>query len=74
MAVAVTTTPMLRVGVARQLFTGPYVGVDGDRMFDIAPDGRRFLMTVRVDAEVSRRLIVVQNLFDELKHLTPTAR
>jgi hypothetical protein len=70
MAVQVQTTPTLIVGIPKRLFTGPYAGVDGDRKFDVAPDGRRFLMIERIDD--ARRLIIVQNWFEELKSIAPT--
>jgi eukaryotic-like serine/threonine-protein kinase len=70
MAVQVQTTPKLVVSIPRRLFTGPYAGVDGDRKFDVAPDGRRFLMIERIDD--ARHLIIVQNWFEELKSIAPT--
>jgi eukaryotic-like serine/threonine-protein kinase len=69
MAVTVRTTPKLILGIPQRLFTGPYVGVDGDRKFDVAPDGRRFLMLERTDE--ARHLVIVQNWFEELKDLVP---
>jgi serine/threonine protein kinase/Tol biopolymer transport system component len=70
MAVQVQTTPTLVVGIPKRLFTGPYAGVDGDRKFDVAPDGRRFLMIERIDD--ARHFIIVQNWFEELKSIAPT--
>ena len=70
-AASIETAPTLHVGVPHQLFSGPYGGVDGDRKFDVAPDGR-FLMIERVDASISRQLIVVQNWFMELKARVPS--
>src|SRR5262249_28229869 len=70
MAVQVQTTPALIVGIPKRLFTGPYAGVDGDRKFDVAPDGRRFLMIERIDD--ARHFIIVQNWFEELKSMAPT--
>jgi Tol biopolymer transport system component len=74
MAVPVDMTPKLRVGTPQRLFTGPYIGVDGDRKFDVARDGRRFLMIMRYDETVSQQLVVVQNWFDELRRLAPPKR
>jgi Tol biopolymer transport system component len=70
MAVQVQTIPTLHVGIPKRLFTGPYVGVDGDRKFDLAPDGQRFLMVERIDD--ARHFIIVQNWFEELKSMAPT--
>jgi serine/threonine protein kinase/Tol biopolymer transport system component len=70
MAVQVQTTPTLLAGIPRRLFTGPYVGVDGDRKFDVAPDGQRFLMIERIND--ARHFIIVQNWFEELKSMAPT--
>jgi hypothetical protein len=40
-----------------------------DASFDVAPDGRRFVMIKSDDASTLRQLTVVQNLFEELKPL-----
>jgi len=55
--------------------------VDVHRSYDIAPDGKRFLMIKQADASVKKaddpfagltRIIVVQNWLEELKRLVPT--
>jgi eukaryotic-like serine/threonine-protein kinase len=71
MAAPVETVPVLRAGAPHRLFTGAYAGVDGDRKFDVAPDGR-FLMIERVNASISQQLIVVQNWLEELKQRVPS--
>jgi Tol biopolymer transport system component len=71
MAVSIETSPALELGTPVQLFTGAYMGVDGDRKFDIAPDGERFLMIERVDPTTSRQLVVVQGWSAELERLSP---
>lgn len=71
MAVSVEGGSAMRVGTPRRLFTGPYFGVDGDRSFDVALDGRRFLMIMRDEDAPSNSLIVVQNWLEELKQRAP---
>jgi Tol biopolymer transport system component len=71
MAAPVETVPSLRAGAPHRLFTGPYAGVDGDRKFDVASDGR-FLMIERVNASISQQLIVVQNWLGELQQRVPS--
>jgi hypothetical protein len=43
------------------------------RTFDVAPDGRRFLMIKEGggDEAAPQNLVVVQNWFEELKRLVP---
>ena len=45
-------------------------------MYDVSPDGRRFLMIKEIagvdEVPPSARLILVQNWFQELKRLVPT--
>src|SRR5262245_23077425 len=71
MAAPVETVPALRAGAPHRLFTGPYAGVDGDRKFDVAPDGR-FLMIERINESISRQLIVVQNWLVGLNQRVPS--
>jgi len=58
------------------LFEGPYGHNHTGRTYDIAPDGKRFLMIKAVgDADqtaVPTSLVVVQNWGEELKRLVPT--
>jgi Tol biopolymer transport system component len=51
-----------------------YFGVIGSpRTYDVAPDGRRFLMIKSVgETTTPASVVVVQNWFDELKRLVPT--
>jgi Tol biopolymer transport system component len=72
MAVPVETKPALHIGTSRRLFDGPYAGADGDRKFDVTPDGRRFLMIERVDPTNGHQLVVVLNWTEELKQRVPT--
>ena len=43
------------------------------RHYDVAPDGRYFLVIKGEDgASLSQQLVIVQNWFEELKRLVPT--
>ena len=72
MTVPVQTTPAFELGTPKLLIEGAYVGVDGDRKFDVAPDGR-LLMIEQVDTAAARQLVVVQSWSEELERLA-TAR
>ena len=67
-----------KTGAPTQLFeASSYVfGGPGQRSYDVAPDGKRFVMLKDVDTSGSRtsppRIVVVQNWFEELKRLVPT--
>jgi Tol biopolymer transport system component len=65
MSVAVRTTPALELGTPALLLQGAYDGVDGDRKFDVSPDGR-FLMIEHFDPAAARQLVVVQGWNAEL--------
>jgi eukaryotic-like serine/threonine-protein kinase len=68
MRVPVTTTPKFEAGVPIKLFEGQYAlnplpGGGMGRMYDVSPDGQRFLMIKEAnDAELPfARIVVVQN-------------
>ena len=70
--VTVGTGDGFRMGTPRTLFTGPYLDLGAGRQYDAAPDGKRFLMLKAAPADDrSRRVVVVQNWFEELKRLVP---
>ena len=76
MGVRVEPGPSWRSSTPERVLQGQYfysVG-GGGRAFDIAPDGRRFLMIKELGslAGSATRLILVQNWFEELKRLVPT--
>jgi len=60
MAVSVETEPSLTLGAPRKLFS-----VTSDFGYDIAPDGRRFLLVRKVGELENPNLAVVQNWFAE---------
>jgi len=63
----------LVVGAAKPLFQGPYYGLTAGRSYDIAPDGKRFVMIKEATPTSSApvQLVVVQNWFEELKRQVP---
>jgi serine/threonine-protein kinase len=73
-----TGSSTFAVGPPSKLFDTPGFFIPGapGRLYDIAPDGRRFLMTKAsraADAPLpSARLVVVQHWFEELKARVPT--
>ena len=78
MRVSLTSSSTFAAGPTSRLFdTAGFFnpGVPG-RLYDIAPDGQRFLMTKAsraADAPVpSARLVLVQHWFEELKRRAPT--
>jgi serine/threonine-protein kinase len=73
LAVPVTTKPQFRPGTAKVLFEGQYAwGAYPLPNFDIAPDGKSFVM-VKEDEEWGKaaEIRVVLNWFEELKRLAP---
>ena len=75
MAVANDTEPTFRPGNPVPLFEGPYfAGTTAQHhVFDVSPDGQRFLMIKReaTDETTSGEVILVQNWLEELKRLVP---
>jgi serine/threonine-protein kinase len=70
-SVAFASDPELALGTPEVLFQGPYVNVDG-YSWDMAPDGRRFL--VLENPEMGRplaELTVLTGFFDELRRRLP---
>jgi hypothetical protein len=78
MAVRVNAGPSWRSATPTRLFQAKYfyggTGNGTGRTYDIAPDGRRFLM-IKEDAGTAaapQNLVVVQHFDEELKRLVPT--
>ena len=70
MSAAVTREPELAFAAPVELFEGPYtLDFMGHQRWDVAPDGRRFLM---VENSQDYRIVIVQNWFEELERLVPT--
>jgi serine/threonine-protein kinase len=68
MAARIVTAPALAVTGRDTLFTGPYVTDPWHPNYDVAPDGRSFVMVQPVEA--NRRLVMVVNWVDELRRRT----
>jgi hypothetical protein len=54
-----------------------YLRTNAGRTYDVSPDGRRFLMVKSAASEQasdSRRIVLVQSWFDELRRLAPPRR
>ena len=66
MTVRVETTPTLKVTGVSRLFTPlGFQGGNGSLLYEVSPDGRRFLMldiTAPPSDAASERLVVVQNI------------
>jgi serine/threonine-protein kinase len=64
------TTPMLLLKEGYRTIPG----LSSGRMYDVAPDGRRFLMIKEggTATAAAPRFVVVQHWFEELKRLVPT--
>jgi serine/threonine-protein kinase len=67
MVVPVQTTPEFSLGTPRQQFEGAYLQISG-YSYDIAPDGKRFIMAKGVNQQTTTtQLNVVVNWHEELK-------
>jgi serine/threonine-protein kinase len=74
MHVAVEGGSAWKAGTPAKLLDGPYILTIpnfGGRLYDISPDGQRFLVLKQVDTPEPSTIVVVQNWFDELKRLVP---
>jgi serine/threonine-protein kinase len=74
-AVPVTPGPVFKTDSPRRLFSMERYGGTVN-VFDVSPDGRRFITTRPVGALTQRpdELIVVQNFFEELRTKAPVKR
>ena len=69
MVVPVQLKPAFTAGTPRMLFEGRYGASANIRGYDVAPDGRRFLMVQQEDRPPMRvtDMIIVQNWVEELR-------
>lgn len=76
MATAVSIGPVPRFGAPRLLFEGPYESSYPARGYDVAPDGRHFVLAQReqTPAVPLKRFVLVQNWFEELKSKVPITK
>ena len=77
MAVSVESGSGFTAGSPRMLFRGPYPAPNtGRALYDVSPDGQRFLMiknpTAAEGGPTSRQIVLVQNWTGELNRLVPT--
>jgi hypothetical protein len=72
MGVRMEPGPSWRSSTPARILQGQLVYSGFGRAFDIAPDGRRFLMIKEGGNEAApQNLVVVLNWFEELKRLVP---
>ena len=72
MAVEITTEPTFTNGTPQLLFDGEYLRYGPRAVYDVTPDGQRFLMIKESEEETTvTHLNVALNWFDELKRLVP---
>jgi serine/threonine-protein kinase len=74
MSVRIATTPTFQAGTPEPLFANPYLATGWGRTYDVAPDGRRFLLTFRKEPPPPlppAQMVLVQHWFEELKRLAP---
>src|SRR5262245_273881 len=73
MIAVVTTEPVFRVAKPELLFDKRVWTAEGFRNYDVASDGRRFLMIMESEqVSAANHLNVVLNWFEELKRLVPS--
>ncbi len=76
MVVAVTTEPTFRPQTPRILFEKASTTTPWNNdvaQYDVSPDGQRFLMLEPVEPVDATEITLIQNWFQELKRLVPTA-
>jgi len=77
MVVSVETNRTFMLGTPKVLFRGTYMSATNPQMWDISPDGKRFLMMKEVAstgesaAETPQKINIVLNWFEELKERVP---
>lgn len=74
MVAEITTDPAFSAGSPTVLFEGPYDLGEGwkPRIYDLSPDGSRFVMIQREEYPSPPHFKIVHNWFEELKRLVPT--
>jgi hypothetical protein len=75
MSVSIATIPTFQAGTPEPVFENPYLATGWGRTYDVAPDGRRFLLAFRKDPPPPlppAQMVLVQHWFEELKRLAPT--
>jgi serine/threonine-protein kinase len=75
MSVRIGTTPTFQAGTPEPIFENANLATGWGRSYDVAPDGRRFLLLLRKEpppALPPAQMVLVQHWFEELKRLVPT--
>ncbi len=73
MSVRIGTAPAFLAGTPETLFESGDLRSAWGRSYDVAPDGRRFLITLRKEEPPApTQMIFVQHWLEELKRLVPT--
>jgi serine/threonine-protein kinase len=74
MSVKVATAPAFVAGTPQAVFENPDLMISWGRSYDVASDGRRFLLTLNKQAPTDlapAQMVFVQHWFEELKRLVP---
>ena len=71
MAVEITTEPIFSHGTPQLLFEETYLYNGRRAVYDVTPDGQKFLM-IKLGEQRVAELNVILNWFEELKRLVPT--
>lgn len=71
MVAAVDSSRVFRAETPHRLFAGHYSGAGREIGFDVAPDGRRFVMVKSDEVSTLRQVVVVQNWLEELRRRVP---
>ena len=74
MSVRIATAPAFLAGTPEAVFESADLRTAWGRSYDVAPDGRRFLLTLNKEAPTNlapAQMILVQHWFEELKRLVP---
>jgi hypothetical protein len=77
MRVPVEPASEWKAGTPMRLLGGPYIWTIanfGGRLYDISPDGQRFLVLKSVDTPQPSTIVVAQDWFEDLKQRAPTPR
>ena len=75
LSVKVATAPAFQAGTPEPMFENTDLRTNWGRNYDVAPDGRRFLLTLNKEAPTNlapAQMIFVQHWFEELKRLVST--
>jgi serine/threonine-protein kinase len=75
MSVRIATAPTFQAGTPEPVFENSHLATGWGRSYDVAPDGRRFLLTFRKEPPPPlppAQMVLVQHWFEELKRLAPT--